>query len=198
MKEENAKLKIENAEKLIDYEEYLSLKENSSLIIPEKKYLKAQILNYTKEGNLIINRGKDDGVKKNDTVVLGKVFIGTVSDVGQNSSLIRLPYNNSSSYEVVVIPSDIDLNKDNRVDNLIKSNGVVIGSIDNIKIENMGINSNVLDGDTVLIRDERVGDILIIGTLLGLSKNPASTYKTGYVSPIFDYSNIITVYVNIE
>lgn len=198
MKEENAKLKIDNAQRLIEYEEYVSLKENASIVIPEKKYLESNILSYTKEGTLVINRGKKDGIKEGDIVVLGKVFIGTVSDINLNTSLVRLPFNDASSYEVVVIPSNIDLNINNRVDSLIKSSGVVIGSIDNIKIENMGINSNVTDGDTVLIRDERVGEVLILGTLIGVSKNPASTYKTGYVSPIFDYSNILTIFVNIE
>lgn len=198
MEEENAKLKIDNAQRLIEYEEYISLKENSSIVIPERKYLESNILSYTKEGTLVINRGKKDGIKEGDIVVLGKVFIGTVSDINPNTSLIRLPFNNASSYEVVVIPSNIDLNVNNRVDSLIKSSGVVIGSIDNIKIENMGINSSVADGDTVLIRDERIGEVLILGTLIGVSKNPASTYKTGFVSPIFDYSNILTVFINIE
>ncbi len=198
IKEENAKLKIENAQRLIEYEEYISLKENSSIAIPEKMFLEAKILNHTQGGTLIINRGKKDGIKEGDIVVLGSVFIGTVSDVSPNTSLVRLPFNNGSSYEVVVIPSNINLNTNNRVDSLIKSSGVVIGSIDNIKIENMGINSSVTDGDTVLIRDERIGDVLILGTLIGVSKNPASTYKAGFVSPIFDYSNILTVFVNIE
>ena len=198
MKEENARLKIENAEKLLDYEEYISLKENASVVIPEKRYLEVKILSYTQDGSLIINMGKKDGIKNGNTVILGRVFIGVISDTGLNTSSVKLPFNASSSYEVVVIPSNIDLNKNNRVDNLIKSTGVVIGSVDNIKIENMGINSTVIDGDTVLIRDERIGDVLILGTLVGVSKNPASTHKSGYVSPIFDYANILTVYVNIE
>ncbi len=198
IKEENARLKIENAQRLIEYDEYISLKENSSTIVPERKYLESKILSSTDEGTLVINRGKKDGIKEGNTVVLGKVFIGTISDVNTNSSNVLLPFSNASSYEVVVIPSDINLNEMKRVDSLIKSSGVVLGSIENIKIENMGINSNVTDGDTVLIRDERIGDVLILGTLIGVSKNPASTYKTGYVSPIFDYSNILTVFVNIE
>ena len=73
-----------------------------------------------------------------------------------------------------------------------------MGDLEGIRIENMGINSNVSDGDTVLIRDERVGSILILGTLIGVSQNPASTHKNGFVSPVFDYSNILTVFIRIN
>lgn len=198
IKEENTNLKAENTQRLIDYEEYISLKENSSIVTLEKKYLESKVLTCSKNGELLINSGKKDGVQNGDVVLIGKIFIGTVIDVGTNSSLVKLPLNNSSSFEVVVIPSNIDLNEQNRVDSLIKSTGVVIGNVDNIQIENMGINSLVSDGDTILIRDERVGDILVLGTLVGVSKNPASTYKSGYVSPILDYCNILTVFVNIK
>lgn len=195
MKEEIARLKIENSERLIDYEQYLSLKEHHSVINLEGEYIEAKILSFTQEGDVVINGGANKGIEKGDLVVLGKVYIGTVSDVGLYSSLVRLPTNKASSFEVVVLSSKIDLNKVNRVDSLIKSDGVIIGGQDTISIENMGINSSVEDGDIVLIRDERVNDILIVGTLIGVSKNPASTHKNGFVQPIFDYSNILTVFV---
>ena len=118
-----------------------------------------------------------------------------ISDVSLYSSRVRLPLNPSSSFEVIVLPNTVDLNKENRIDSMVKSTGVVIGKSDNILIENMGINSEVKDGDFVLIRDSRVGDILVLGTLLGVSNNPASTNKSGFVSPIFDYGNILNVYI---
>ncbi len=195
MKEEIAKLKIENSERILDYEEYLSLKESSALLATDSKYVEAKIINVSSDGEITINCGTNEGVRERDVVSLGRVFIGTISDVGLYSSSVRLPTNKSSTYEVVIVSSTVDLNKDNRVDSLIKSSGVIIGGHENIIIENMGINSSVEDGDIVLIRDKRVGDVLIVGSLIGVSKNPASTSKTGYVSPIFDYSNILTVFV---
>jgi len=59
----------------------------------------------------------------------------------------------------------------------------------------MGINSNVEEGDLVLIRDDRVGDVLVLGILVNVSDNPASTYKSGEVIGIFDYYSILTVFV---
>lgn len=195
MKEEIAKLKVENSEKLLDYDEYLSLKEQSTFVINESKYIQAEIISNTSEGSILINVGKEKGIEVGDIVILGRVYIGMISDVTLYSSRVRLPLNPSSSFEVVVLPGSIDLNKENRIDSLVKSTGVVIGRSDNILIENLGINSDVKDGDFVLIRDSRVGDILVLGTLIGVSNNPASTNKSGFVSPIFDYGNILNIYV---
>jgi hypothetical protein len=93
------------------------------------------------------------------------------------------------------MPSTVDWSKEEKVDGLIKSTGVVTGDLDKIIIENMGINSNVEEGDLVLIRDDRVGDVLVLGTLVNVSDNPASTYKSGEVIGIFDYYSILTVFV---
>ncbi|OGC44717.1 hypothetical protein A3J98_02920 [candidate division WS6 bacterium RIFOXYC1_FULL_33_10] len=195
MKEEIARLKGDSTERILDYEEYQSLKQHISLIPSENTYIESRIIDFTDTAEILINKGSDDGLKKGDVVTFGKIFIGTLSQVDRNSSLVRLPTNKSSTYEVVVVPSTMDLNKEFRIDSFVKSSGVVLGNLESMEIENMGINSNVSDGDTVLIRDERIGDILILGTLVGVSKNPASTHKNGFVSPIFDYSNILTVFV---
>jgi len=195
MKDEIARLKAKNAEQILNYEEYLSLKQNSLILNKEYKYLEAKILNNTEDGKIVINRGSEDGVGRGDIVVLGKVYIGTVSDVGLNTSLVRLPLSKSSSFEVIVMPSTVDWSKEEKVDGLIKSTGVVTGDLDKIIIENMGINSNVEEGDLVLIRDDRVGDVLVLGTLVNVSDNPASTYKSGEVIGIFDYYSILTVFV---
>jgi hypothetical protein len=93
------------------------------------------------------------------------------------------------------MPSTVDWSKEEKVDALIKSTGVVTGDLDKIIIENMGINSNVEEGDLVLIRDDRVGDVLVLGILVNVSDNPASTYKSGEVIGIFDYYSILTVFV---
>ncbi|MDY0096780.1 MAG: rod shape-determining protein MreC [Candidatus Dojkabacteria bacterium] len=195
MKEEIARLKGDSTERILDYEEYKSLKEHISLISSEETYIESRVIYFTDTGEILINKGSDEGLKEGDVVTFGKIFIGTLSQVDRNSSLVRLPTNNSSTYEVVIVPGSIDLKKEFRVDSFVKSSGVVLGNLESMEIENMGINSNVSDGDTVLIRDERIGDILILGTLVGVSKNPASTHKNGFVSPIFDYSNILTVFV---
>jgi cell shape-determining protein MreC len=198
MQAEIARLKIESAERLLDYEEYKSLKEQSQYIQKDSKYLESKVLNFDIAGDILINVGRKEGVSEGDVVVLGKAFLGRVFTVGESTSLVKLPLSKASSYEIVVVAPSIDLNQEGSIDSFIKSSGVVKGEVDNILIENLSINADLQDGDLVLVRDERVGDILILGTLIGISKNPASTYKEGFVSPIVDYSNILTVFVKVK
>lgn len=198
MKQEIARLRVENSEKILDYEEYKALKEQNFFIYVDSKYLESKVLRFDTQGDIVINVGRDEGVKEGDVVVLGKAFVGRVFEVSKNSSLVKLPTNKATSLEVIVVDSSIDLNAKNRVDSFVKARGVVKGEVDNIVIENLGINADIKDGDLILIQDERIGEILILGTLIGISKNPASTSKEGFVSPIFDYSNLLIVFVNIE
>jgi cell shape-determining protein MreC len=195
MKEEIATLKADRSKEVLEYLEYESLKQHTQVISPEYTYVESNIVNFTDTGEVLINRGRESGLEKGDIVTFGKIFLGILSDVGSNSALVRLPTNTLSTFEVVIVPSTVEITNDFRIDSVIKSSAVVIGDMDKIKIENMGINSNVIDGDLVLIRDEKVGDILILGNLISVSNNPASTFKNGLVSPIFDYTNILTVFV---
>jgi hypothetical protein len=40
-----------------------------------------------------------------------------------------------------------------------------------------------------------VGENLILGTIVGLSEDPAVTTRTGYVSPAVDYYDLVNVFV---
>ena len=183
---------------IVDHEEYVSLKTNEALMVAGGEYVLSKVLSFSQKGDIYINTGIKEGVKVGDSVLLGSVFVGIVSSVDSNGALVRLPTNRSSSYEVVILPSTVNEQEGIKLDGYIKSTAVVTGVLEGIKIENIGINSEVLDGDTVVLRDERIGQLLIIGRVVGISNNPASTSKSGFVSPIFDYSNLLTVFVKIK
>ncbi|MFA5622754.1 MAG: rod shape-determining protein MreC [Candidatus Dojkabacteria bacterium] len=202
--EENEKLREEILEiksketSVINHEEYSSLKANEALMVTGGEYVLSKVLSFSQKGDIYINTGIKEGVKVGDSVLLGNVFVGIISSVDSSGALVRLPTNRSSSYEVVILPSTVNAQESIKLDGYIKSTAVVTGVLEGIKIENIGINSEVLDGDTVVLRDERIGQLLIIGRVVGLSNNPASTSKSGFVSPIFDYSNLLTVFVKIK
>ncbi len=180
----------------IDQEEYSALKSSSSLLNSDSKSLMAKVLGESEDGVVYINVGSIDGVSEGDIVYVGGVFVGVCSEVDLNGSAVRLPTNRASSYEVVVLSQEYTV--ESPLDSYIKSKGVVAGTLEGIKIENIGINAEVSDGDLVVLRDERIGELLTLGRLVSLSKNLASTSKSGFVSPIFDYSNLITVFVRIK
>jgi cell shape-determining protein MreC len=75
---------------------------------------------------------------------------------------------------------------------------VVSGSSDGIRIENIGMNSGVENGDIVVVNDSKVGENLVLGTVVGLSEDPATTTRTGYVSPAVDYYDLTNVFIRID
>lgn len=200
--EENRNLKKEilemkaNESRIVDLEEYEALKRHESVLTDGGEYVLAKVLGNSLKGDIYLNVGIEDGVKEGDIVSLGKVFLGIVSTVDRDGSTVRLPTNRDSSFEVAILNSTEQ--EDAFLDGYIKASGVITGELESINIENIGINSDVEDGDIVVLRDERIGEILVVGRVVGLSKNPASTSKSGFVSPIFDYTNLISVFVKIN
>lgn len=175
-------------------EENEALKKQIALGNVEQKYVLAKVLAPLEKNLLRINKGKDEGVAIGDIVVLGNMYIGLVVEVDEKGSLVRLPSNTGSSLEVIVVEGDIESARN--MENIsVLTKGVVKGAPDGIKIENMSMNAPLKNGDTVIINDTRVGEYLVLGSLVGLSENPAVTSRSGYVSPMFDYDRLMTVFV---
>jgi rod shape-determining protein MreC len=175
-------LKNENS----DLKKQLELKDSSDA------YIQAKVLDHIESDYLIVNVGLQDDVRKGDVAVLGEAFVGIVMETGQYNSKIRLPISKSSFLEAYILPSDSDSSQK------ILSRAVVSGSSDGIKIENIGMNSGVENGDIVIVNDEKVGDNLVLGTVVGLSKDPATTTRTGYVSPAIDYFDLINIFLRVK
>jgi cell shape-determining protein MreC len=200
--EENRNLKKEilemkaNESMIVDLEEYEALKRHKSLLSSSGEYVLAKVLGNSLKGDIYLNVGVQDGIKEGDVVYLGKVFLGVVSAVDRDGSTVRLPTNRESSFEVAILNSTEQ--EETLLDGYVKASGVITGELDSINIENIDINSEVEDGDIVVLRDERIGEILVVGRVVGISKNPASTSKSGFVSPIFNYNNLISVFVKIN
>jgi hypothetical protein len=53
------------------------------------------------------------------------------------------------------------------------------------------MNSDVANGDVVYINECEGWWISTLGYVVGLSSNPASTYKTAYVSSVLDYDTLM-------
>ena len=178
------------------YAEYMVLvNENESLrqqlLLDEEssKYTMATVLRDDAVGTMLIDKGEKDGVQVGDIVTVGNTFIGLISQADVMGSLVRLPIDPESHFEVVVLKSGPNTSTN------ILSKGVVSGSAEGILIENISMSSDVLNGDVVYINDAKVGGFLALGYIVGISNNPASTYKTAYVSPVLDYDTLMNVFV---
>jgi len=201
---EYSELSMKVYEQEIDSAFYSTLKEENEALKKQialgntgQKYVLAKVLSPQENNFLRINKGREEGIAAGDVVILGNMYIGLVVEVDKKGSLVRLPSNRGSSLEVIVVEGDIESAR-NMENITILTKGVVEGAPDGIKIENMSMNASLKNGDTVIINDTRVGEYLVLGSLVGLSENPAATSRTGYVSPIFDYDRLIIVFVIIE
>lgn len=199
-KEFNA-LKVDVYEKESQYSNYLILKnENEALKKQialgnrEVKYVLASPLRDDNANMLYIDQGSNSGIKQGDVVTLGNTFVGIVASVDFKGSAVRLPSDENSHLEVVILKSG----QETVTKTSILSSGVVSGSREGIKVENISMNSDVVDGDVVFINDSKVGGFYALGYVVALSSNPASTYKTAFVSPVLDYDNIMQVFVQVE
>lgn len=194
-------LKIASYEKETQYSNYLilknendALKKQIALGNKEAKYVLANVLRDDNIDLLLIDQGSEVGVKQGDIVSVGNVFVGIVSKEDLKGSTVRLPSDGNSHLEVVILKAG----QDSATKTNILSSGVVSGSAEGIKIENISMNSEVSDGDVVYVNDSKVGGFFALGYVVALSSNPASTYKTAFVSPILDYDTLMQVFVRTE
>ena len=192
MKLDIAQYEVNNLQYELLEVENEDLKKQLDLVNKEYSYLHSEVLNHIERDYLIINTGARDGVTEGDIAVLGDSYIGILIDVGQYTSKVRLPISKSSFLEAYILSTE---NEENRK---ILSRAVVNGSSDGIRVENIGMNSGVENGDIVVINDSKVGENLILGTVVGLSEDPATTTRTGYVSSIVDYYDLINVFVRLK
>jgi rod shape-determining protein MreC len=178
-------------------EENESLRKQITLGDLDQNYVMAKVLGGVENNFLRVNQGQREGVAVGDVVVLGNMYVGIVVRVDSEGSLVRLPTNKASNLEIVVVKEQIK--QEQLTENpAILTKGVVKGSVDGLRVENMSMNAPLQNGDIVVVNDVRVGQYLVIGYLVGLSENPAATSRSGYVLPILDYEKLITVFIRTD
>jgi len=185
---------VENSFYILLKEENESLKKQIALAGAENKYIMAKVLGSSDYEFLQLNKGSSSGIAVGDVVMWGNMFVGLVIRSDEEGCFVRLPTSKSSNLEVVVVRGGIEEARvAQSVDALTR--GVVNGSLDGIRVENMSMEADLRNGDVVIVNDAKVGEYLVLGYLVGLSENPAATSRSGYVSTIVDYDKLVTVFV---
>jgi rod shape-determining protein MreC len=192
MKLEIAQYEVDNLQYQVLQDENLDLREQLDLANNEYDYIFGKVLNHIDKDYIIVNKGLNEGIQRGDIAVLGNSFLGIVIEVGQYNSKIRLPISKSSFLEAYILSSEEESKQ------RILSRAVVSGSSDGIRIENIGMNSGVSNGDVVIVNDTKVGENIILGKVVGLSEDPATTTRTGYVSPAVDYYDLTNLFLRVK
>lgn len=183
--DDNARLKRENQELALRYEQLLA--ENKKLkaqldvpVLADFKLLPAQVLGRARY--LDIGVGAKDGVEKGAAVVLGSTLIGRIQSVGLRMSQVMLL-------------SDLEFSADSKT--IRGSHGTVIGqSGENVTL------SKVLQKDPLFIDDQvfTSGDDglplnLLIGKVKYIQSDDVSVYKQAKIEQPLDDHLLSTVFV---
>ncbi|GAB4164009.1 MAG: hypothetical protein Fur003_6390 [Candidatus Dojkabacteria bacterium] len=205
----NNKLRMENYElkaqsELIDQLLQRNISLEKELLLGNKKMKKveAEVIKYDPSGYLTLNLGSEDGVQKEDVVVLGNLYIGRVVQVQPSSSKVILPINVSSVLEV-----DIHKNKEYESKNLTEIQklyttperkgvrGATRGVSSGIMIENIAKTSKVAKDDIVIINDLKVGQLLLLGKLGEVDNDPTKTEASAEVKTIVNYEELTYLFI---
>ena len=190
--------KIKSASSLELLAENEILKTQLSLKNKEKEYVIGNVLTSDSTDYIRIDEGAKSGIAVGDIALVGNFFVGIVEYVDELGSRIKLPTSTNSYLSVNILKYDENRGLDGYIKNKVVSRGVMNGSAEGIKVENITMNSDVSEGDVIFVNDSSVGDMLVVGYVVGLSSNPASISRTCFVSTIVDYDILSKILVRIN
>lgn len=201
VKEENNTLTEENIKLKNQLLEYEKLKEENDrlrevLNFKNSKntydYLGAEIIGYSGESFLkgyIIDKGENDGLKKNMVVISNLGLVGQVTSVGSNWAIVQSLINENIAVSVMV-------NSTRETTGILK--GYTTNSNENLtKITNLSIDSEIKEGDVILTSG--LGQIypkeIRIGEVISVETDEIKVMKTAIVKPYVDFTKLEELFV---
>lgn len=188
--EENIQLKKEKQSLIANLagqetlvEENLFLRESLRLpVIQEKRSLIVGIFNLasTPRGhNLLINKGRRDGIKKDDIVIFSSgVLIGIVDDISENYSRVTVVTHLDFKTTIKIISKN--------------TSGIAIGSMgDGVYLDFISENDDVVEGDMVVTSGNDIFPAgLIVGKVVQVNSSNGRLFKNVRVKPAMEEINL--------
>lgn len=137
--------------------------------------------------NLILDKGKNEGVKIGDAVVLKDNLVGRIIETSSFFSKVDLLTNSSSSFTAKTQQKALGVVKG-------QGSGEVI-------LDNVLLSENLKPGDLVLTNgDENVKGIgyppdLIVGKIISVDKNPSALFQKADIKTLIDINRLSTVFI---
>lgn len=183
LKEERQNFLSRLAEQETLTEENIFLRESLRLpIIQEKKSIIVGVFNLesTPRGhNLLINKGRRDGIKKDDVVTSSYgVLIGVIDDVSENYSRVITVTHLDFKTTIKIISKNIS--------------GIATGSMgDGINLDFISENDDVVEGDTVVTTgNDTFPPGLIVGRVIEVRSSDDGLFKNVKVKPATEEINL--------
>lgn len=136
----------------------------------------------------IIDKGKDDGIEVDMNVIAGSGLVGRITYVGDNYSKVTTIINDDHNVSAKFAETS---------DNCIVSGDLTLMEQNLIRVSNINIDAQVAEGDklvTSYISDKYVPGILI-GYVSDITDDSNNLTKSGYVTPVVNFTSIEEVLV---
>lgn len=175
------KYELENFRKLYDLDEqYAGYPKVAARVISGDRN------NWNKE--FVIDKGTEDGIKKNMNVMAGDGLVGIVTEANKSYAKVRsIIDDNSNIYGTVLKHSENCIITGNLK---LMSDGV---------IEVTGIKGDVKIEDGAEVVTSQISEKYLPGILIGyvrdIKKDSSNITQTGYLSPVVDFSSLSMVFV---
>ena len=138
-----------------------------------------------------VDKGSDDGIKKDMNVIAGGGLVGIVADVGKNYSIIKTVVEDNNSVSGMLIGTN---------DTCIVEGDIELSDSGLIKLTHFKSDITVRDGDKIVTSN--ISDKYLQGILIGYAKDvePDSNNLTqsGYLVPAVDFNNLQEVLIITE
>ncbi|HBI62732.1 MAG TPA: rod shape-determining protein MreC [Lachnospiraceae bacterium] len=139
----------------------------------------------------IIDKGTEDGLKKNMNVMAGDGLVGIITEVNKSYAKVRSIIDDDSNVYGTVLKNS--------------ENCIVSGNLTKMKdgvIDVTGIDGNVKIEDGAEIVTSQISDKYLPGILIGylrdLKKDSSNITQRGNLTPVVDFSNLDMVFVITE
>lgn len=176
---ENSDLESEN-ERL---KSLLDLKDHND----NYNYIATNIISYAGSGivdGYVVDKGKNDGIKKNMVVVSASGLVGQVSSVGDNWSIVQTVINENINVSVMV-------------ESTRENTGILQGYTNNsneylLKVSNLPMDSAIQEGDSIITsglgmlypKEIRVGEVVSV------EEDKVKVMKIAVVKPSVDFNKL--------
>jgi len=181
LKEENNRYieltyKYERLRKLLEFKEEVSLK-----MVPAE-IIGLDSANWSR--TIIVNKGEQDGVRKNSVAVTHEGLVGRVLQVSPASSKVILLTDVRSAVDAFIQRS--------------RSSGIVVGSVgDTLRMRYIPLAADIRVGDTII--SSGFGGIfpkgLVIGTISSIDERRTGMFREAEITPRVDFSKLEEIFV---
>lgn len=201
VKEENNELVKENIgleNKLLEYDKLKEENDRLREVLNFKNsknnydYLGCEIIGYSGESfasGYIIDKGENDGLKKDMIVISNKGLVGKITSTGSNWSIVQSLLNENIAVSVMV-------NSTRETTGILK--GYITHNNENLtKLTNLPIDSTIKEGDVIVTsglgmiypKETRIGEVISIET------DEIKVMKTAIVKPFVDFNKLEELFV---